>query len=271
MLAAQVREVSNHFGDTGWRAYLTELLGKKPSAPLWERPPCSLSAAVQQGRSGETALLHTFGARYAQLSLSNRQLVAARLCPRDRQWCQPFTRDVATFLPKPRYSVMGHPPQWWMVEPETGGADSSFVRRLLESDPRIPDGECPSCFVRAEHERTLLAELRRKRARGEGMLEVEALVEAVCSRHTALLQFGTETEETSEGVTAAHEGSTTVVPLRWPAGALRPVSRASGCLICTTLWGWNLLRMEGLRRAAGGILLDVDSAEQLAAALEAHS
>jgi hypothetical protein len=41
-------------------------------------------------------------------------------------------------------------------------------------------------------------------------------------------------------------------------------------VICTTLWGWNLLRMEGLRRAAGGILLDVGSAAQLAASLEAH-
>jgi hypothetical protein len=271
MLAAQVTEVSTHVGDTGWRASLTALLGKQRRAPLWERPHCPLCAAVQQGQSDEDAVLHTFNAHYAQLSPSDRQLVAMGLCPRDRRQCQPFIHDVATLLPKPRYALMGQMPQWWLVEPEIAKADAAFVRRLLEGDPRIPAKECPACFARVEHEHALLAELRRKCERGEGMLEVGVLVENLCSRHTALLQSGAITEETPTGGTEAREdGGTQTAPLRWPAGTLRPVSREGDCLICTTLWGWNLLRMEGLRRAAGGIFLDVGSAAQLAASLEAH-
>ncbi len=271
VLAAQVREVSNHLGDTGWRSYLTALLGKKPSVPLWKRPPCSLCAANQQRQSDETAILPTFGARYAQLSPGDRQLVAMELCPRDRRWCQPFIRDVAAFLPKPRYALTGQMPQWWLVEPEIAKADSAFVRRLLEPDPRIPDEHCPACFVRSEHEHALLAELRRKCESAGGMPEMGALVEDLCSRHAALLQLDAGTQETAQGVRGARESSgTPMIPLRWPAGTLRPVSRESGCLICTTLWGWDLLRMEGLRRAAGGIFLDVGSAEQLAATLDAH-
>jgi hypothetical protein len=271
VLVAQVREVSDHLGDTGWRASLITLLGKKRRVLLWDRPPCPLCAAVQQRQSDEADVLHTFSVRYAQFSPSDRQMVAAGLCPRDRRRCQPFIRDVAAFLPKPRYALMGQMSQWWLVEPERGGADSAFVRRLLERDPRIPDKECPLCFVRVEHEHALLAELCRKREKGEGLLEGGALVEDLCSRHTALLHLSVETEETPEGDSAARVGGGPLrVPLRWPAGMLRPVSRENGCLICTTLWGWNLLRMEGLRRAAGGVFLDVGSAAQLAAALEAH-
>lgn len=271
VLAAQVREVSNRLDDTSWRASLTALLGKRRRVLIWDRPPCPLCAAIQQEQNDETALLRTFSTCYAQLSPSDRQVIAAGLCPRDRRRCQPVIRDVAAFLPKPRYALTGQMSQWWLVEPELGGADSAFVRRLLERDPRIPDEECSLCFVRVEHEHALLAELRRKRARGEGVLEVGALGEDVCSRHAALLPFSAETEEIPEGDSTAHRGSVTVrVPLRWPAGTLRPVSHESGCMICTTLWGWNLLRMEGLRRAAGGVFLDVGSAAQLAAALEAH-
>jgi hypothetical protein len=271
VLAAQVREVSDHLDDTGWRASLTALLGKKRRGLLWERPPCPLCAAVQQGQSDEAEVLRTFSACYAQFSPSDRQMVAMGLCPRDRRWCHPFIRDVAAFLPKPRYSMTGQMSQWWLVEPAIGGADSAFVRRLLERDPHIPDEECPACFVRVEHEHALLAELRRKREKGEGMLVAGALAEDLCSRHTALLHLSVETEEAPEGDSAAREGSgTRTFPLCWPVGTLRPVSREGGCVICTTLWGWNLLRMEGLRRAAGGVFLDVGSAEQLGAALEAH-
>ncbi len=271
VLTVQVMEVSSHTGDTSWRGYLTALLGKKPSVPLWERPFCSLCAANQHEQNDETALLRTFSACYAQLSPSDRQVIAAGLCPRDRRRCQLFIRDVAAFLPKPRYALTGQMPQWWLVEPEIGGADSAFVRRLLERDPRIPDEDCPACFVRVEHERALLAELSRKRESGEGMPEMGALAEDLCSRHAALLQLGAETQETAEGGRGARESSDMLmIPVCWPAGTLRPVSHESGCLICTTLWGWDLLRMEGLRRAAGGIFLDVGSTEQLAATLDAH-
>lgn len=270
MLAAQLTEVGKRFSDTGWRGSLTALLGDKPPALLWDRPPCPVCAAFRRDQR-DTALLHTFDKLYTPLQLNDRQLVVAHLCLRDRQLCQFFIRDTAARSSKPRHFEQRHWPQWWIAGPELGGEDRSFVMRLLEGDQYIRDETCPACFVRAEHEYTLLAEVRPKSKKETMTSEMEGLVEDLCSRHAALVGLGTATEESQKQHTQAQRTrETSALPPRWPAGTLRSVSHERGCVICATLWGWELLRMEGLRRAAGSTALQTGITEQLAAVLKAH-
>lgn len=280
-LARQLETVGEHFGDPGWRGRLTHLLGDRPPALLWERPPCPLCASHQRqaAEADEDALFRRFIEIYVDLPPDDRQRVAAGMCPRDRRLCQPYTTAFAELAPVPRRYAAGRLPEWW-VPPMAGTEDRGFVTRLIEGDPRLLDDTCPACFVRAEHERALLAEIHRmgtsaRRAAATsasehaaredvpegnsgatGAVELEAIVEDLCPRHTALLRQGQGANVHGlAGVPAALAANLSSIPSRWPAGTLRAVTHESVCVLCTTLWGWNLARMEGMRRAAGSAAL----------------
>lgn len=277
-LSRQLEAVGEHFGDTGWRGRLTHLLGDRPPALLWERPRCPVCASqLHTAEADESALFHHFIAIYVSLPPGDRARVAAQLCPRDRRLCQPYTTAFAELAPAPRRYAAGRLPKWW-APPTAGNEDRAFATRLIEGDPRLPDDACPACFVRAEHERALLAEIRRMgtstqraaaspvieaaregepggNAEGARAAELEAIVEDLCPRHAALLRLGLATDMRGAGLGAAPEVSPSYTPGQWPAGTLRPVTHESGCLLCMTLWGWNLARMEGMRRAAGSAAL----------------
>jgi hypothetical protein len=279
-LSRQLETAGEHFGDAGWRGLITHLLGDMPPALLWERPPCPICSLNQEAsESAEEALFRRFIEGYTALAPGDRAHVAAALCPRDRRLCQPYAgaSAFAELAPPPRQYAVGRLPEWW-IAPAAGAEDRAFVTRLLESDPRLPDAGCPACFVRAEHERALLADIHRMMTQGtaekramrdtardsdpaRGVREAGAIVEDLCARHTALLRIG---------IGQATSGALGI-PTQWPAGSLRPISHESGCVLCMTLWGWNLARMEGMRRAAGSAALYETITARLMSALAGHS
>jgi hypothetical protein len=271
MLVTQMTEIDHHSGLNNWREVLLALFGKKSSTVLWDRPLCPLCTEGQHEQDEEHALLLAFKARYASLSLSARQQVVAHLCPQDRWLCLPFIRDVASLFFKPERSMIKPMPLWWMIDTEIKGPDHSFVNRLLENSPPIPDEYCPACFVRMEQEHLLITEISQNSRKVKDIPGMDVLVEELCSRHTALLTMEKGGElPTYEKTTKRDSDMLPLASSCWPDGSLRPTTRQRGCIICSVLWGWNLLRVEGMRRAAGSTLIQSGSSEQIAAALEAH-
>lgn len=84
----------------------------------------------------------------------------------------------------------------------------------------------------------------------------------LCARHSALAHENSHHPILSGGdvdVGVAEDDSGyvlgTITTIGWPTGTLRRASEGFTCPLCAAVTGWDLMRMEGLRRAASGNFL----------------
>lgn len=303
-LHSDLLALRERFSQTGLRDRLVRLRGDLPPGLLWLRPDCPIcESGGHSGYSGysghavpaetyrtsgqpeqQVTLVYDMGdarvyEQFAQLcaalSSAQRRVVAERLCSHDRQLSYLSVRQFEEFPPPVRHHAAGTlptlPHRW--IAP-AGMEDSSFVARLLRDDVR--DIECPACQVRAEHEAALIVEVRdavagdtqhgavslRDDSSGEPRVNVEAAIgvlDDVCPRHQALLFDVRNTP------TPTVPAPVVLLASRGP-GSLRK-SYDDACVVCTAVKGWDLARLEGLRRAAGGALLYEDVTRRLRQAL----
>lgn len=274
-VAGAVEEVEARTRHGGWLPGWHE---RRPPGVLWERLSCGLCPLLPEDAAELTQLVER---AYATQDADGRAELVRSLCPRDRLLSYPALRRWPE-LALPAHRTVTTWSGWWEM-PERGASESSFVWRLIMPPvgTSIPDALCPACSIRAEHERLLLRDLRRggQGARPDGAspdsqlnvadVALAALGDDICARHLALAR---QSQSDSRGeplveVAWRGEGAEVPAPRRWPVGTLRREPATQRCVLCAALHGWDLARMEGLRRAAGSAALSEEMTAALRSAL----
>ena len=119
-----------------------------------------------------------------------------------------------------------------------------------------------------------MIEVRGERWRFETALAWD--VEALCSRHMALVRrarlSATRSSEHAGNIENVGNAGARFAdfwnPSQWPSGALRATPPEAPCPLCRVLSGWDVVRQEGLLRAAGKTPLVEDITVQLREALK---
>lgn len=255
--------------------------------PGWfsAQPPCPLCARAARTDEAHDPFAVALDEWMASQSAEARAEIARQACGAHRT-----EGDSATEAADAADAAHA---RWWLA-PGARAQDVAFIRRLLRAhdEPRFPDDLCPLCAARVRHERALIAAL----AAGESFEAVsltpaEGWAEAapersarrieridpamLCGRHTALLrapagstpdeslgeQLGEQLGEASDALIAqALAGDA--------PGALRAQTNERECPACAILHAWELARIEGLHRAAGGAPLSESTTARLIWELE---
>jgi hypothetical protein len=268
--AAEV--VAKEFGTAERRVHLANtrqelswLLERRPAGLLGQTPPCAL---CPQMAGAESLLFELLGSVCDSWGLQERTAVADWLCPRDQRIGSAYLSRFSEFALTPHKNAVDPVAFWWNI-PRANGEDKAFVERLLETDAANwarPDHVCPACWVRAEQEIDLLDLICHQSSADRlsgtadpapGDETASAMAHDLCPRHTTLLR-------------RRLSSSIMISPVQhlWESGELCLLPGAESCPACGYLKGWDLARMEGLRRAAGTVLGREATAERLRQVLE---
>lgn len=256
------------------RGLITKMRGNIVPALLRVRPTCPLCAAALEA---ERTALARFAGIWVSATSSERVVLAQRLCPADAQLSAAQVAGLHEFQTFDATQPTTGGTYWWQV-PVLGMDDRSLVERLLEGTADLPDGICPACWARAEHERALVAALpeRRRSAEADAAWDEEQLrhtsdtvhreAAVLCARHAA--HAGGVVLEESILAGGLEEGKMGYrVPRVWPTGTLRSTPFEDACFVCQALRGHDVLRLAGLRRAVGFGLFGDDVTRRLSTAL----
>ncbi len=225
--------------------------------PGWfaSRPDCPLCAQTARAseRDGAGAALERW---LAEQSPDTRATVEAQICGSHRvQRMDERTRAQAANAAQAR---------WWL-SPGAPSLDLAFIRRLLRErdEPPFTNELCPLCVARLEHERALIAALVTQPTGGEtaasdnqsedlGKATASVDVSMLCARHTALSRSPVQRAEVV-GKAPEEPASLIAEALAHDTpGILRARTSDHDCPACAILHAWELARIEGLHRAAGG-------------------
>ena len=256
-------------------------------------PACPLCGEAQV--AVEQKALRLFVETFVAASPAERQNLVWALCPSDHRLSLAHLsqlRPVAAFPPPPMPRPLTGNDGWWQV-PGHSIRGRPFVRSMLDASSTtsvLPDLFCPLCWVRAHQEQMLAAVMQQGLPYVEGtesaVVEVRgeqwgfetALawdVETLCSRHMALVRIAHQSD-TPSSEHAGHRENAEVRsadswnPSQWPSGALWATPPIDTCPLCRVLSGWDVVRQEGLLRAARKTPLLEDITWRLREALKAR-
>lgn len=254
-------------------------------------PTCPLCGEAHF--AAEQKALSLFAETYAAASPTERQNLVWALCPSDHRLSFAYisqTQRLDAIPPPPTPRPLRDSDGWWQV-PGHSIRGKPFVHSLLDASSTssgLPDHYCSLCWVQAHQEQMLTAVMQQGLPYVDGtesaVVEVKggrwrfetALtwdVEALCSRHMALVRIARQ----SDNLSSEHADNLGNVgaeladpwnPSQWPSGALRATPLEGTCPLCRVLSGWDAVRQEGLWRAARKTPLLEDVTAQLREALK---
>lgn len=263
-LRTQIHQATAHVDVSGPARWLRGAHALAPGL-LHLRPACPLcSERSRQAPEERRAIAAWLAQRLEAEPAWLRRSTLAGACHHHAPALAPESPPTAPGPPAPSHNRLDEPVaiSWWQG-PGASEQGAALLWRVLgearggieeEQDARpLPDGLCPLCVARWEHESAALRAL----ARGEW---TEAVAHnALCARHHAFVRTPTaipaDAAVTVEGLAKALRQT--------PAGALTGSAADDACPVCVTVRGWELARIEGLRRASGGALLYEQVTEHL--------
>lgn len=278
-------------GMAGHTPHIPHLRHELSPASLTTLPSCPLCSAepTEQAESSENQrALNAFLDTYTRMSPAERQNLVWSLCPQDHRMSEAYLADtsqaagehaLAGFPPAPAPRPRTEDEDWWLVPGYSEGGQP-FVRSLLDAVTAPPGVVCPLCWVRANQEEALVVALRQGSAlaanqtiavhgeRWRFEAPVTWDIESLCPRHMTLLRMTPlDASPDQTGTEEARRGGYLALSQR-PVGTLRRTPQKHLCPCCHALNGWELLRIEGLQRAAGGTPLLEDITARLHIALQ---
>lgn len=234
-------------------------------------PGCPLCARQASGDAGSLALaaLDHLDHWAASLSAHQRTAIVAQQCGAHRT----LASDAGAHRTQER---AGDTQTRWWLAPGAPTPDHALLLRE-QNEPPFPDDLCPLCVARVEHARSLLAALSEAGATSDSVQRddtpstYDIHPAALCQRHTALLRASaSHASHLDVAELAPEEPLTLIVWALSPGmpGTLRASGGASACPACAIIDSWELARIEGLHRAAGGAALSEPITERLIGELE---
>jgi hypothetical protein len=266
---AQIQQAASHMESGGPANWLRSV---HASGLLQLRPACPLcSERLRQTPEERAAVTAWLTQRLEKEPVWLRRAALAGACRAHAPtpWQAPLTAPDPRTPPQDylQNRLKDRAAKSWWLGPGASAQGAALLWRLLgeerggsegEQDARpLPDGLCPLCVARWEHESVALHALTEDE--GKETFDQRAL----CSRHHAFIQASearavrlVDAAVTLVGLAAALRQE--------PAGALSGSLTDDVCPVCVTLRGWDLARIEGLHRASGGALLYERVTERLA-------
>lgn len=259
VLRAQIHQEIAHVDGSGpmrwlWGAHAPGLLHLRPSCALCDERAhvmaeerAAVAAWLAQRLELEPGWLRRAafaGAchAHAPASAAPRAAPESHASSRSRLQSPRDDRAAMSWWLGPGASAQGAALLWRLLGEARGGSEGEHDMRPL------PDGLCPLCVARWEHESAALQAL----AEDEWSETFDR--RALCPRHHAFMLAPEARTVRRVGAEVTLERLAEALQ-QTPRGALRDDAADDACPVCVTLHGWELARIEGLHRACGGALL----------------